>query len=86
MIIQNLVYFFSGVLFSFGVFGMLFGTTLFNHYEVNGIYLGEENLVCYNPISLLDGGLKETVYHEECHALVFSDPDHFCNGEGWFFE
>lgn len=82
MTIDKLIYFISGVFLSIGVFGILFTTPLLNHYGANGMFLGEENLVCFNPISIFEGGVEQTIYHEECHVLIKKEYNHFCEFEG----
>lgn len=65
-----------GVLIGASLVMVVFYSSLVNTYEANGVYNNYYNMVCYSPISVLS--LEETIYHEECHALVEEEYKHFC--------
>lgn len=66
----------SGMIIGSTLVIIVFYSSLVNTYEANGVYNPYYNMVCYSPISILS--LEETIYHEECHALVEMDYKHFC--------
>ena len=79
------LYFLFGLVSGFAVLLLLFTLPVLNTYGVDAWYDVDSQMVCYHPVSVVSG-VKSVIYHEECHALVFDDPEHFCKGEGWIYD